>query len=93
MPISACGQYLSDKIRQLAWTNQYDFGVGYVGLAEKWDRAEIAGSLQASDATVSYWLGGRKLAMAIIHRGLDGLRAEAEFEAVIAGKEAMALVA
>ena len=75
------------------WTEQYDFGLGYVGHAEKWDRAEIAGSLQASDATVSYWLGGRKLAMAIIHRDLDGLRAEVEFEAVIAGRQAMALVA
>ena len=75
------------------WTEQYDFGLGYVGHAEKWYRAEIAGSLQASDASVSYWLGGRKLAMAIIHRDLDGLRAEVEFEAVIAGRQAMVRVA
>ena len=75
------------------WTEQYDSGLGYVGHAEKWDRAEIAGSLQASDATVGYWLGGRKLALAIVHRDLDGLRAEVEFEAVIAGRQAMALVA
>ena len=72
------------------WTEQYDSGLGH---AEKWDRAEIAGSLLASDAIVGYWLGGKKLAMAIIHRDLDGLRAEVEFEAVIAGRQAMALVA
>jgi apoptosis-inducing factor 3 len=75
------------------WTERYDFGLGSVGHAEKWDGAEIAGSLQASDATDSYWLGGRKQSMGYIHRDLDGLRAEVDFEAVVAGKEAMALVA
>ena len=39
------------------WTVQYDFGLGYVGHAKKWDRDEV------------------------------------EFEAVIAGRQAMALVA
>ncbi len=62
------------------WTEQYDFGLGYVGHAERWDKIDIAGSLEARDCAVSYWLGGRKLAVAIVHRDLDGLRAEVEFE-------------
>lgn len=66
------------------WTEQYDFGLGYVGHAEQWDRAEIEGSLNARDCTITYRLGGRKLAMAVVHRDLEGLRAEVEFEKAIA---------
>ena len=62
------------------WTIQYDFGLGYVGHAERWDAADIAGSLEARDCTVTYRRGGRKLAMAIVQRDLDGLRTEVEFE-------------
>jgi NADPH-dependent 2,4-dienoyl-CoA reductase/sulfur reductase-like enzyme len=70
------------------WTEQYDFGLGYVGHAERWDKVDIAGSLEARDCTVSYWLGGRKLAVAIVHRDLEGLRAEVEFERRMAAKDA-----
>ena len=66
------------------WTEQYDFGLGYVGHAERWDSAEIEGSLKARDCTITYRLGGRKLAMAVVHRDLEGLRAEVEFEKSIA---------
>ena len=52
------------------------------------DKVDIAGSLEARDCTVSYWLGGRKLAVAIVHRDLEGLRAEVEFEKRMAAKEA-----
>jgi NADPH-dependent 2,4-dienoyl-CoA reductase/sulfur reductase-like enzyme/nitrite reductase/ring-hydroxylating ferredoxin subunit len=65
------------------WTEQYDFGLGYVGHAEHWDSAEIAGSLEDRDCAIAYRLGGRKLAMAVVHRDLEGLRAEVEFERVI----------
>ncbi|MDQ2803423.1 MAG: FAD-dependent oxidoreductase, partial [Pseudomonadota bacterium] len=68
------------------WTIQYDFGLGYVGYAQRWDEAEIAGSLEARDCTITYRHGGRKLAVAIVHRDLDGLRAELDFERqIIAG--------
>jgi NADPH-dependent 2,4-dienoyl-CoA reductase/sulfur reductase-like enzyme len=66
------------------WTEQYDFGLAYVGHAEGWDKAEIDGQLEARDCTITYRKGGRKLAVAVIHRDLEGLRAEVEFERTIA---------
>jgi NADPH-dependent 2,4-dienoyl-CoA reductase/sulfur reductase-like enzyme len=62
------------------WTERYDFGIAYVGHAEKWDKAEINGQLEARDCTITYRRAGQKLAVAVIHRDLDGLRAEVEFE-------------
>ena len=69
------------------WTSQYDFGLRYVGHAERWDEAEITGSLEARNCTVTYRLGGRELAKAFVHRDLDSLRAELEFEQRIAAGE------
>ena len=65
------------------WTEQYDFGLAYVGHAEHWDKAEIEGSLERRDCTVAYRLGGQKLAVAVVYRDLEGLHAEVEFERVI----------
>jgi len=62
------------------WTEQYDFSLGYVGHAEHWDKAEIKGSLDRRDCTITYRRAGNKLAVAIVHRDLEGLRAEVEFE-------------
>ena len=72
------------------WTEQYDFGLGYVGHTERWDTAEIAGSLEARDCSMTYKLGGRKLAMAVVHRDIEGLRAEVEFERTIATNSGIA---
>jgi NADPH-dependent 2,4-dienoyl-CoA reductase/sulfur reductase-like enzyme/nitrite reductase/ring-hydroxylating ferredoxin subunit len=68
------------------WTEQYDFSLAYVGHAERWDQAEIDGQLDAKtqDCTITYRRGGKKLAVAIVHRDLEGLRAELEFEMAIA---------
>jgi NADPH-dependent 2,4-dienoyl-CoA reductase/sulfur reductase-like enzyme/nitrite reductase/ring-hydroxylating ferredoxin subunit len=64
------------------WTEQYNFGLAYVGHAERWDQAELDGQLEADvrDCTITYRRGGRKLAVAVVHRDLEGLRAEVEFE-------------
>jgi apoptosis-inducing factor 3 len=70
------------------WTEQYDLGIAYVGHAERWDKAEIDGQLEARDCSITYQRGSRRLAVATIHRDLDGLRAEVEFErAIVAGEE------
>jgi NADPH-dependent 2,4-dienoyl-CoA reductase/sulfur reductase-like enzyme/nitrite reductase/ring-hydroxylating ferredoxin subunit len=66
------------------WTEQYDFGIAYVGHAERWNKAEIDGQLDARDCTITYLRAGIKLAVAVIHRDLDGLRAEVEFERTMA---------
>ncbi|MGQ0750969.1 MAG: FAD-dependent oxidoreductase [Betaproteobacteria bacterium] len=66
------------------WTEQYDFGLAYVGHAERFDQAEIEGQLDARDCAITFRSGGRKLAVAAIHRDLEGLRAEVEFERTIA---------
>ena len=62
------------------WTEQYDFGLAYVGHAERFDYVEIAGNIDQRDCTMSYRRAGKKLAVAVIHRDLEGLRAEVELE-------------
>ena len=71
------------------WTEQYDFSLAYVGHAERFDKAEIEGQLNAEkhDCTITYRRGGKKLAVALVHRDLEGLRAELEFESAIPGAE------
>src|SRR5688572_315339 len=75
------------------WTEQYDFGLAYVGHAERFDEAKIDGQLAARDCTITYRRDGRKLAVAVIHRDLEGLRAEVEFERTIAAREAQSACA
>ena len=69
------------------WTEQYDVSLAYVGHAERWDRADMDGQLDADtrDCTITYSHGGKKLAVALIRRDLEGLRAEVEFENVMRG--------
>ncbi len=65
------------------WTEQYDFGLAYVGHAVRFDTVDIDGSLDAHDCKITYLRGDRKLAVAVVHRDLEGLRAEVEFERTI----------
>jgi NADPH-dependent 2,4-dienoyl-CoA reductase/sulfur reductase-like enzyme len=70
------------------WTEQYDWGLAYVGHAERFDTVEIDGRLDARDCTIVFRRGGRKLAVATIHRDLEGLKAEVELERAIAQRAA-----
>lgn len=72
------------------WTEQYDFGLAYVGHAERWDQIDMDGALEARDCTITYSRGGQKLAVAVVHRDLEGLRAEVQFERAMAIGEAAA---
>ena len=65
------------------WTEQYDFGLAYVGHAKNFDTVDIEGSLDAHDCKITYLRGDRKLAVAVVHRDLEGLRAEVEFERTV----------
>jgi len=62
------------------WSQHYDTTIRYVGHAERWDRIEVDGSVQALDATLRYCVGTRTLAVATIGRDLESLRCEAAME-------------
>jgi apoptosis-inducing factor 3 len=68
------------------WTEQYDLQIAYIGHAERWDKAEIEGSLSARDCAISFYRGGKTLAVATIGRDLAGLEAEDAFERAIASE-------
>jgi apoptosis-inducing factor 3 len=62
------------------WSAHYDVTINYVGHAERWDRIDVAGSLQARDAAVAFRLAGKTLAIATIGRDRAALDAEAAME-------------
>ncbi|CAN5214833.1 FAD-dependent oxidoreductase [soil metagenome] len=68
------------------WTEQYDFGLAYVGHAAPFDEARIDGDLEQRDCEISYSRAGKQLAVAVIHRDLAGLREEVAFEQIIAAR-------
>jgi apoptosis-inducing factor 3 len=63
------------------WTQQYDVSLRYVGHAEKWDKVEIEGSLDAQDCAVKYQLDGKTLGVATIGRDVKSLECEVAMEA------------
>jgi NADPH-dependent 2,4-dienoyl-CoA reductase/sulfur reductase-like enzyme/nitrite reductase/ring-hydroxylating ferredoxin subunit len=69
------------------WTEQYDFGLAYIGHAEHWDRIEIDGRLEEHDCRIDYLKGSERQAVAVVHRDFEGLRAEAEFERLLKQRE------
>lgn len=68
------------------WTEQYDFGLAYVGHAAPFDEVRIDGDLEQRDCKISYLRGGKQLAVAVIHRDLAGLHEEVAFERIIADR-------
>lgn len=65
------------------WSMHYDVPILYVGHAEKWDRVEIDGQVEARDCRVTYRRAGRVFAVATIGRDAENLRAEVELEGTI----------
>ncbi len=78
------GQHESFDMVPFFWTVQYDFGLRYIGHAEHFDHVDIDGSLESRNCTLTYRRDGRKLAVATVHRDLEGLRCEVEFEHALA---------
>ena len=62
------------------WSAHYDVSISYIGHAERWDRIDVAGNLDAHDAAIAFRLGGKTLAIATIGRDHAGLEAEAAME-------------
>ncbi len=62
------------------WSQHYDTTIRYIGHAEKWDRVDIEGDLDALDCSVSFILGGRLLAKATISRDRENLETELAME-------------
>jgi NADPH-dependent 2,4-dienoyl-CoA reductase/sulfur reductase-like enzyme/nitrite reductase/ring-hydroxylating ferredoxin subunit len=59
------------------WSQHYDIRIAYVGHAERFERAEVRGDLDARDAHVAYYDGGRVRAVATIGRDRLALQVEA----------------
>jgi len=59
------------------WSQHYDIRIGYVGNAERFERAEVRGDLDALDAHVAYHDDGRVRAVATIGRDRLALEVEA----------------
>ncbi|MCI0569269.1 MAG: FAD-dependent oxidoreductase [Myxococcaceae bacterium] len=66
------------------WTRQHGASIRYFGHAEKWDRIEVDGSLEARHARVDFHEGGKRVAVVTVGRDLEGLRIAAEMEAAVA---------
>ena len=55
------------------------------GRGERFDAVPFFWTEQyAQDCTITYRRAGKKLAVAVVHRDLDGVRAELEFEQAMA---------
>jgi 3-phenylpropionate/trans-cinnamate dioxygenase ferredoxin reductase subunit len=64
------------------WSQHYDVTINYVGHAERWDRADITGTLESHDCAITYRRADRAVAVATIGRDTQSLRAELALELV-----------
>ena len=55
------------------WSAHYDVTLAYVGHAERWDRIDVHGSVDARDATLAYREGDRTRAVVTIGRDRTSL--------------------
>ena len=63
------------------WSQHYDVQISYVGHASKWDRCQIDGDLDKSDACAVYRRNDKIIAVATIGRDRLSLQVEAAMEA------------
>ncbi|HEX5438967.1 MAG TPA: FAD-dependent oxidoreductase [Gemmatimonadaceae bacterium] len=66
------------------WSQHYDVAISYVGHAERWDRIDIDGSIDARDCMLTFRRGDETLAVATIFRDHESLEAEAAMERIAA---------
>nr|MBA3497274.1 FAD-dependent oxidoreductase [Gemmatimonadales bacterium] len=62
------------------WSQHFGLSISYVGHAERWDRLEIDGDLDAQDCAVRFLRAERLLALATVGRDRAGLEAELAME-------------
>jgi NADPH-dependent 2,4-dienoyl-CoA reductase/sulfur reductase-like enzyme/nitrite reductase/ring-hydroxylating ferredoxin subunit len=61
------------------WSAHYDkLSIRYTGHVEHWDQMKIDGDVMKADCAVSYFVGGKKLAVATINRDRQNLETEVE---------------
>lgn len=74
------GQKERCQIVPFFWSQHYDLAISYVGHAEKWDRIDVDGNIEARDCTLTYRRGERVLAVVTLGRDEASLAAEAAME-------------
>ncbi len=62
------------------WSAHYDTTLSYLGHAQKWDRIDVAGSIENLDCALAYRAGDRTLAVVTINRDHVSLEAERALE-------------
>ena len=62
------------------WSQHYGLTVNYVGHAERWESAEVAGSFAARDFCISYRSATRLLAVASVGRDRQSHETELAME-------------
>jgi hypothetical protein len=62
------------------WSQHYDVPINYVGHAERWDAADVDGTIGDKDCVVRFRRGKRTLAAASIYRDRESLEIELGME-------------
>jgi NADPH-dependent 2,4-dienoyl-CoA reductase/sulfur reductase-like enzyme/nitrite reductase/ring-hydroxylating ferredoxin subunit len=74
------GQQLAFDAVPFFWSQHYDVPINYVGHAERWDRLQIDGDIDARDSSIQFIRADKVLATATIYRDRQSLELEAEME-------------
>jgi apoptosis-inducing factor 3 len=83
--VAAANMLGKDKLFTMVpffWTKHFDLSIRYVGHAEAWDETLVEGDLTNRNGLVRFRRAGRDLAVAIVERDKDSLRAELALEGV-----------